>query len=105
MDKINFEEDVALRAALRSVLPIERGELIRDEIISAGFGLLQELTVLRIVQGVLLSKGKCLSSDEVKPIQEAVSNALNKALAGVILHYVPDTLISHRQAGHPESTE
>ncbi len=105
MDNINFEEVVALRAALRSVLPIEPEELLRDEVLSAGFGLLEELTVRRIAQGVLLSKGKCLSSDEVKLIQEAVSNALNKALAGVILHYVPDTLISHRQAGHPESTE
>ncbi len=105
MDNINFEEVVALRAALRSVLPIEREELLRDEILSAGFGLLQELTVRRIVQGVLLSKGKFLSIDEVKLIQEAVSNALNKALAGVILNYVPDTLISYRQEGRPECTE
>ena len=105
MDKMNVEEVVALRGALRSVLPVEQGELLRDEVLSAGFGLLQELTVLRIVQGVQLSKGSRLSSDEVRPIQEAVSNALNKALAGVVLDYVPDALIFHQQDGRPEGTE
>lgn len=93
MKDINLDEVRVFQEKLRSVFPIENGMGISNEYLSAGFRMLTELIVLRIVQDIQQREKRHLSAQEVRPITETVHEALNKGFSDAVLKYIPDATL------------
>ncbi len=105
MGNVDIQAVRELRERLRRALPRKDDTPITDEFLSGSFGLMTELLTLRIVQDKQQEQGRFLSVEEVTPIQEAVSQALNQACSEVVLKYIPDATVFHHLKVRPKGTE
>jgi hypothetical protein len=89
--QVNIATVHRLRGELRAVLPeLQPGHMVSNETLSACFGLLNEATMLRLIQEIQAMRRSEVGASEAEALMQEVSKALSDSLVDVVLKHVPD---------------